>query len=236
MRRAAHIATGSESAPRGHRGPARERPLDLITFFTAGEQDTRALDRCATAQNRAWTLRAAIHTRYRTRGFIRCEVINWQDLVTSRLGGRRPAKQAKQGLEGKTYVGQGRGRPETFASPRRLATLSASRTDLRLDLLRRRDESTSLGGGELCLERLLLDRGDELVELARVPRRGSCPAERGDQPRRGCRGRSLLNGVLEQRDFRRPHRLERSRELGGRGSWPVRSWAPGPAQAACDGT
>jgi ribosome-binding ATPase YchF (GTP1/OBG family) len=74
--------------------------LDLITFFTAGEQDTRA-----------WTLRngqtaldaaGAIHTDI-ARGFIRCEVINWQDLVT--LGSAaEAAKQAKQGLEGKTYV------------------------------------------------------------------------------------------------------------------------------------
>jgi ribosome-binding ATPase YchF (GTP1/OBG family) len=74
--------------------------LDLITFFTAGEQDTRA-----------WTLRngqtaldaaGAIHTDI-ARGFIRCEVINWHDLVT--LGSAAEAsKQAKQGLEGKTYV------------------------------------------------------------------------------------------------------------------------------------
>jgi ribosome-binding ATPase YchF (GTP1/OBG family) len=74
--------------------------LDLITFFTAGEQDTRA-----------WTLRngqtaldaaAAIHTDI-ARGFIRCEVLNWKDLVD--LGSAAEvAKQGKQGLEGKTYV------------------------------------------------------------------------------------------------------------------------------------
>jgi hypothetical protein len=74
--------------------------LDLITFFTAGEQDTRA-----------WTLRngqtaldaaGAIHTDI-ARGFIRCEVVNWQDLVA--LGSHAEvAKQGKQGLEGKTYV------------------------------------------------------------------------------------------------------------------------------------
>jgi hypothetical protein len=74
--------------------------LDLITFFTAGEQDTRA-----------WTLRngqtaldaaGAIHTDI-ARGFIRCEVINWQDLVE--LGSAAEvAKVGKQGLEGKTYV------------------------------------------------------------------------------------------------------------------------------------
>ena len=74
--------------------------LDLITFFTAGEQDTRA-----------WTLRngqtaldaaGAIHTEM-ARGFIRCEVLNWRDLVE--LGSAAEvAKQGKQGLEGKTYV------------------------------------------------------------------------------------------------------------------------------------
>ena len=74
--------------------------LDLITFFTAGEQDTRA-----------WTLRngqtaldaaGAIHTDI-ARGFIRCEVVNWQDLVAAGSHGE-VAKQGKQGLEGKTYV------------------------------------------------------------------------------------------------------------------------------------
>ena len=74
--------------------------LDLITFFTAGEKDTRA-----------WTLRngqtaldaaGAIHTDI-ARGFIRAEVLNWQDLVE--LGSAAEvAKQGKQGLEGKTYV------------------------------------------------------------------------------------------------------------------------------------
>jgi ribosome-binding ATPase YchF (GTP1/OBG family) len=74
--------------------------LDLITFFTAGEQDTRA-----------WTLRngqtaldaaGAIHTDI-ARGFIRCEVVNWQDLVE--LGSHAEvARQGKQRLEGKTYV------------------------------------------------------------------------------------------------------------------------------------
>ncbi len=74
--------------------------LDLITFFTAGEQDTRA-----------WTLRngqtaldaaGAIHTDI-ARGFIRCEVVNWHDLVE--LGSHAEvARQGKQRLEGKTYV------------------------------------------------------------------------------------------------------------------------------------
>jgi ribosome-binding ATPase YchF (GTP1/OBG family) len=74
--------------------------LDLITFFTAGEQETRA-----------WTLRkgqtaldaaGAIHTDI-ARGFIRCEVVNWEDLV--RIGSHAEvAKAGRQRLEGKTYV------------------------------------------------------------------------------------------------------------------------------------
>ena len=74
--------------------------LDLITFFTAGEKETRA-----------WTLRrgenaldaaATIHTDI-ARGFIRCEVIRWDDLV--RLGSHADvARAGLQKLEGKTYV------------------------------------------------------------------------------------------------------------------------------------
>jgi ribosome-binding ATPase len=74
--------------------------LDLITFFTAGEKETRA-----------WTLRrgqsaidaaATIHTDI-ARGFIRCEVIRWDDLV--RLGSHAEVSRAGlQKLEGKTYV------------------------------------------------------------------------------------------------------------------------------------
>jgi ribosome-binding ATPase YchF (GTP1/OBG family) len=78
------------------------KALDLITFFTAGEQDTRA-----------WTLRngetaldaaAAIHTDI-ARGFIRCEVVDWRDLVELRSHAE-VAKHGKQRLEGKTYVVQ----------------------------------------------------------------------------------------------------------------------------------
>ncbi len=74
--------------------------LDLISFFTAGEQETRA-----------WTLRkgqtaleaaAAIHTDI-ARGFIRCEVIRWNDLVE--CGSRaETVKRGLQRLEGKAYV------------------------------------------------------------------------------------------------------------------------------------
>jgi len=74
--------------------------LDLITFFTAGEKETRA-----------WTLRngqsaldaaAAIHSDI-ARGFIRCEVIDWQDLVGAGSHAEA-AKRGQQRLEGKTYV------------------------------------------------------------------------------------------------------------------------------------
>jgi ribosome-binding ATPase YchF (GTP1/OBG family) len=74
--------------------------LDLVVFFTAGEQETRA-----------WTLRngqtaldaaAAIHTDI-ARGFIRCEVVDWRDLVELRSHAE-VARAGKQRLEGKTYV------------------------------------------------------------------------------------------------------------------------------------
>ena len=74
--------------------------LDLITFFTAGEQETRA-----------WTLRngetaldaaGAIHSDI-ARGFIRCEVVDWQR--PRRAGSHAEvAKHGRQRLEGKTYV------------------------------------------------------------------------------------------------------------------------------------
>ena len=74
--------------------------LNLITFFTANENEARA-----------WTLRqgetalaaaGAIHTDI-AHGFVRCEVIAWDDLVE--CGSH--AEAAKRGLtrlEGKTYV------------------------------------------------------------------------------------------------------------------------------------
>jgi ribosome-binding ATPase len=74
--------------------------LDLITFFTAGEKETRA-----------WTLRngetaldaaAAIHSDI-ARGFIRCEVIDWHDLVETGSHAEA-ARRGLQRLEGKTYV------------------------------------------------------------------------------------------------------------------------------------
>jgi ribosome-binding ATPase len=74
--------------------------LDLITFFTAGEKETRAW----TLRNGQTALDAAesIHSDI-ARGFIRCEVIDWKDLVETGSHAEA-AKRALQRLEGKTYV------------------------------------------------------------------------------------------------------------------------------------
>ncbi len=74
--------------------------LDLIVFFTANENEARA-----------WTLRrgettlaaaATIHSDM-ARGFIRCEVVRWSDLVES--GSRaETARRGLQRLEGKEHV------------------------------------------------------------------------------------------------------------------------------------
>jgi ribosome-binding ATPase len=76
--------------------------LDLITFFTAGEKETRAwsLRRGLSALDAA----ATIHTDI-ARGFIRCEVIRWDDLVDSGSHAEA-ARRGLQRLEGKTYVVQ----------------------------------------------------------------------------------------------------------------------------------
>jgi ribosome-binding ATPase YchF (GTP1/OBG family) len=73
---------------------------DLITFFTASDKDARAwtLRRGETALDAA----ATIHTDI-ARGFIRCEVIRWNDLVEA--GSRAEvARRGQQRVEGKTYV------------------------------------------------------------------------------------------------------------------------------------
>jgi GTP-binding protein YchF len=74
--------------------------LGLITFLTAGKTEVRA-----------WTIRkgskapqaaAAIHTDFE-KGFIKAEVIWWEDFV--RLGGEAKAREVgKMGIEGKEYV------------------------------------------------------------------------------------------------------------------------------------
>jgi ribosome-binding ATPase len=74
--------------------------LDLITFFTAGEKETRAwpLRRGQTALDAA----AAIHSDI-ARGFIRCEVVDWEELVEAGSHAE-VARRGHQRLEGKTYV------------------------------------------------------------------------------------------------------------------------------------
>ena len=79
-----------------------QEALGLISFFTAGAKETRA-----------WTLRsgqtaleaaATIHSDI-ARGFIRCEVIRWNDLLSA--GSHAEArKRGVERLEGKTYVVQ----------------------------------------------------------------------------------------------------------------------------------
>jgi ribosome-binding ATPase YchF (GTP1/OBG family) len=74
--------------------------LDLVTFFTAGEKETRAwtLRRGQTALEAA----ASIHSDLAT-GFIRCEVIRWDDLIAA--GSHvEAARGGLERLEGKSYV------------------------------------------------------------------------------------------------------------------------------------
>jgi ribosome-binding ATPase len=74
--------------------------LGLISFFTASDKETRA-----------WTLRdgqtaleaaETVHTDI-ARGFIRCEVIRWDDLLAAGSHAEA-ARRGWQRLEGKTYV------------------------------------------------------------------------------------------------------------------------------------
>jgi ribosome-binding ATPase YchF (GTP1/OBG family) len=96
---AAEFRSGSESAL-GEVVRRLAETLDLITFFTAGEKETRAwtLHRGESAIDAAATIHSDI-----ARGFIRCEVVRWDDLVAA--GSHSEASRAgKQRLEGKTYV------------------------------------------------------------------------------------------------------------------------------------
>ena len=73
--------------------------LDLISFFTAGDKETRAwtLQRGRTALEAAETIHSDI-----ARGFIRCEVIRWNDLIEAGSH-TEAARRGLQRLEGKTY-------------------------------------------------------------------------------------------------------------------------------------
>jgi ribosome-binding ATPase len=74
--------------------------LGLISFFTASESEARAwtLRRGQTALEAA----ASVHTDI-ARGFIRCEVIRWDDLVAAGSHAEA-ARRGLQRLEGKAYV------------------------------------------------------------------------------------------------------------------------------------
>ena len=74
--------------------------LDLVTFFTASEKETRAwtLRRGGTALDAAETIHSDI-----ARGFIRCEVIRWDDLVECGSHAEA-ARRGLQRLEGKGYA------------------------------------------------------------------------------------------------------------------------------------
>lgn len=79
---------------------AAYRLLDLFTYFTAGVQEVRAW----TITNGFTAPQAAgvIHTDFE-KGFIRAEVIKYQDFVT--LGTEAACKEAgKLSVEGKTYI------------------------------------------------------------------------------------------------------------------------------------
>ena len=74
--------------------------LGLITYLTAGKQEVRAwtVKRGATAPQAA----AVIHTDFE-KGFIKAEVIWWEDFV--KLGGESKCRDAgKLAIEGKEYV------------------------------------------------------------------------------------------------------------------------------------
>jgi ribosome-binding ATPase len=73
--------------------------LGLITFFTAGEKETRAwsLRRGQSALDAAATVHSDL-----ARGFIRAEVIRWDDLVEAGSHAEA-AKRGLQRLEGKAY-------------------------------------------------------------------------------------------------------------------------------------
>ena len=76
--------------------------LDLETYFTAGVQEVRAWT--YTKGSKAPRAAAAIHTDFE-KGFIRAEVIKFEDFIT--YGSEAAVKEAgKMAVEGKEYVVQ----------------------------------------------------------------------------------------------------------------------------------
>ena len=75
--------------------------LGLQTYLTAGPKESRAwtIHKGATAPQAA----GVIHTDFQ-RGFIKAEVVSFDDLVAAGLGGRGQAPTGKVRIEGKDYV------------------------------------------------------------------------------------------------------------------------------------
>jgi hypothetical protein len=74
--------------------------LKLLTFFTAGKQEVRAWTTVVGAK--APQAAGVIHTDFE-KGFIKAEVMWWEDLVT--LGSEAKCREAgKLAIEGKEYV------------------------------------------------------------------------------------------------------------------------------------
>jgi ribosome-binding ATPase YchF (GTP1/OBG family) len=77
--------------------------LDLITFFTAGE-DKEAVARPLGRGSTAWEAAGTIHTEIQD-AFVKAEAIGWQELVD--CGGYAPARDKGQlRIEGRDYVVQ----------------------------------------------------------------------------------------------------------------------------------
>ena len=75
--------------------------LGLQTYLTAGPKEARAW-----TIGKGWKAPQAagvIHTDFE-KGFIKAEVISFDDLVDDRLGRSRPAPKGKARIEGKDYV------------------------------------------------------------------------------------------------------------------------------------
>ena len=76
--------------------------LNLVTFLTSGEPETRAWT--VKAETKAPDAAGVIHTDF-VKGFVKADVCNWQDFVA--FGGWAHIKESgKLRLEGKEYVVQ----------------------------------------------------------------------------------------------------------------------------------
>jgi len=76
--------------------------LNLITYFTSGEPETRAWT--VSKETKAPAAAGVIHTDF-VKGFIKADVVNWQDFVE--IGGWPRLKESgKMRLEGKEYIVQ----------------------------------------------------------------------------------------------------------------------------------